>query len=158
MPEAEFKIRFNKIIEKACICTGLGATALTVNNIEHRSDEGDAVSICPGPNMAYFSGIQTLQSMIDHIYGKINIIKRNDRPNLFLKELDMYVDYLKEKVKEVDGQFAEKQAEYYHTFKKNLSEGIDYYKNLFNQYAEMFEGSLNDLEMFNKQLIAIEIR
>ena len=70
----------------------------------------------------------------------------------------MYVDYLKEKVKEVDGQFAEKQAEYYHTFKKNLSEGIDYYKNLFNQYAEMFEGSLNDLEMFNKQLIAIEIR
>ena len=158
LPEAEFKIRFNKIIEKACICTGLGATALTVNNIEHRSDEGDAVSICPGPNMAYFSGIQTLQSMIDHIYGKINIIKRNDRPNLFLKELDMYVDYLKEKVKEVDGQFAEKQAEYYHTFKKNLSEGIDYYKNLFNQYAEMFEGSLNDLEMFNKQLIAIEIR
>ena len=56
---------------------------------------GIGVSVCPGPNMAYFSEVVSLKKMVDHIYGKINIMMRKDRPNLFIKELGLYIDYFR---------------------------------------------------------------
>ena len=35
--------------------------------------------------------------MVDHIYGRSNIITRTDRPNMFIKELNLYIDYLRKK-------------------------------------------------------------
>ncbi|MCK5839388.1 MAG: hypothetical protein KAG99_06035, partial [Bacteroidales bacterium] len=50
----EYQAKYDKIVEKECICVGLGTSALLVKNLD-RKVEGDGVSICPGPNMAYFS-------------------------------------------------------------------------------------------------------
>ena len=36
--------------------------------------------------------------MVRHIYGSSNIITYNERPNMFMKELRMYLDYLKDKI------------------------------------------------------------
>jgi hypothetical protein len=33
--------------------------------------------------------------MVDHIYGKVNIILEDNRPHMFIKELKMYIDHLK---------------------------------------------------------------
>ncbi|MEI7594204.1 MAG: hypothetical protein WCK02_00535 [Bacteroidota bacterium] len=159
LSEEKFNEEFTKITNKACICVGLGVSALIVNNIDIHPSEGEGVSVCPGPNMAYFSGVHTLKGMIDHIYGRKNIITRTDRPNMFIKELDMYISYLKDKVKEVDGQFAEKQKEYYQLFHKNLEEGIQYYKELFNEFVDNFNYTIfNELEMHHLRLQAIEIK
>ncbi len=47
-----------------------------------------------GPNMAYFSKEVSLKEMMEHIYGTKNIENHENRPNMFVKELELYVTYL----------------------------------------------------------------
>ena len=131
LSENEYKERYDKIVEKSCICVGLGTSALLVNDLDTKT-EGPGVSICPGPNMAYFSKIMTLKQMIDHIYGKSDMITRKDRPNMFVKELNIYMDYLKERIEETKKSFSVKQVKYLTTFASNMNDGIEYYQNLFS--------------------------
>jgi len=91
LPEEEYREKFDKITENSCLCVGLGTSALIVNDVEHKV-EGDAVLVCPGPNMAYFSKKMSLNEMTDHIYGRDNVISRTDRPNMFVKELGLYLE------------------------------------------------------------------
>lgn len=131
LPTSEFEKQYNKIVEKACLCLGLASTTLMVNNLPAEGNSR-GVSICPGPNMAYFSGKFSLKEMVDHIYGRKNIIIRDDRPNLFVKELSAYYDYLKKQIDDEMKPIAESSAKKFQTFKKNLLEGIEYYKELFH--------------------------
>lgn len=141
---ADYKIQYDKIVAKSCICVGLGTSALLVNDLDTKI-EGAGVSVCPGPNMAYFSKKMRLKEIIDHIYGRTNVITRKDRPNLFIKELQIYIDYIKNKIRETKeakpAQSAEtelKQQKYFATFIKNLESGIDYYSDMFAKAKESF--------------------
>lgn len=118
-----------KVIEKDCLCEGLGAPALLKNKTK-LSHNLSAVTICPGPNLAYFSDVFSLKQMVDHIYGRLNVLNNLNRPYIFINELQLYVDYLK---KEIEDQFTlitDKKLTYFQTFKSNLLKGIDYYENL----------------------------
>ncbi len=136
--DPKYQEEFDKIVERACICVGLGTAALHKNKLDYRK-EGPGVSVCPGPNMAYYSKKVTLKEMVSHIYGKSNVIERTDRPHMFIKELNLYVDYLKNKVSEMAKPLSEKNEKYIETFHHNLNEGIEYYKDLFNKKAEQFQ-------------------
>ncbi|WP_271764709.1 hypothetical protein [Aquimarina algiphila] len=127
----KYEEEYNKIIEKSCTCVGLGTSALLKYNLNTKT-EGQGVSICPGPNMAYFSKIMSLKEMTNHIYGESDVITRTDRPNMFIKELGIYINYLKTKLEEMKIPLDAKQKKYLTTFAKNLNEGISYYKNTFN--------------------------
>ena len=158
----EYQERFGKIVDKSCICVGLGTSALLVNKIDTKT-EGKGVSICPGPNMAYFSKLMSLNEITDHIYGRGNVISRADRPNMFVKELTIYIDYLKNKIEEAKDSISKKQENYLNTFAKNLNEGISYYESLFNASKEAFNETnaiiLGDLNSSRKklQLLHVEI-
>ena len=39
--------------------------------------------------------------MIDHIYGRINLIKDANRPSFFVAELNMYIKYLSNDLKNI---------------------------------------------------------
>ncbi len=151
----EYQSKFDKIVNKACLCVGLSATALMVNNLDTKVD-GVGVSICPGPNMAYFSKTMSLKEIIDHIYGRSNIITRNDRPNMFIKELKIYIDFLKNKIEETRVSMTSKQEKYLLTFVKNLNEGINYYSSLFSDLKDIFEDTkssiLSELDASKKTL------
>ena len=138
----EYKIRYEKVVEKSCICVGLGTSALIANNLENKT-EGDGVSICPGPNMAYFSKKLSLKEMVDHIYGRINVLMGTNRPNLFIKELSIYIKYLEGKINEVKASMTEKQAKYFLDFTNNLQEGILYYQALFENMKDRFQDSIS---------------
>ena len=86
--EKEYSKAYNKIVEKSCICVGLGESVHMVNKLDP-GKEPKGVSICPGPNMAYFSKIMSLKEMTDHIYGRNNFLSNKDRPHMFLKELKL---------------------------------------------------------------------
>jgi hypothetical protein len=135
----EHKKEYNKIVEKSCICVGLGTSALLVNEIETKS-EGPGVSVCPGPNMAYFSSVLNLVEMVNHIYGKSNVIKRDDRPNMFIQELKLYIDYLINKIDESTKPWSDKQKEYFDSFRNNLTDGIKYYKEMISEIKTKFDG------------------
>ncbi len=142
--QQEYKNRFNKIIEKSCLCVGLGTSALINHNIDDK-ENNNGVSICPGPNMAYFSKKMSLKEITDHIYNRSNVISRNDRPNMFVKELKLYLDYLKNKIEETSDTLNKKQEKYLLSFSSNLNEGINYYQNLFSNIRDKFNDTRTDI-------------
>jgi len=142
LPEKEHQRKFERITDKSCICSGLGTVALMVNDMD-TIKEGFGVSICPGPNLAYFSKICTLAEMTDHIYGRANVISRTDRPHMFIKELGMYVDYLKNKLAEMVDE--EKTRKELSSFIENLNAGLDYYTSLFGELKGWFEHTKNSI-------------
>ncbi len=140
-----YKARFDAITEKSCICNGLGTSVLLINKMDTRI-EGKSVAVCPGPNAAYFSEIVSLQRMSDHIYGRANIIKRTDRPHMFVKELGLYLEYLGKKIEETESPFSKKQIEYFNEFVSNLKDGINYYRKLFSDKLSSGKTVLKELE------------
>ncbi|GGX09139.1 hypothetical protein GCM10007384_08710 [Aquimarina muelleri] len=140
LSEQEYQIQYNKIVEKSCACVGLGTSALLKYNLDTKT-EGEGVSVCPGPNMAYFSKIMSLKEITSHIYGNSNEVERIDRPNMFIKELTIYIDYLKNKLEETKFSVDEKQKKYLSVFIKNLKEGVSYYENMFNSLEIDFKAS-----------------
>ncbi len=141
---------FTAITDKSCICVGLGTSALIVNELSTRV-EGPGVSICPGPNIAYFDKVVSLRTMIDHVYGRTSVINAAERPNLFIKELQLYVDYLKSLIAEAPKPFSEKQLKYFLLFQRNLEEGIEYYRSLYRDFEKKVAVLKHDvLEEFEK--------
>ncbi|WCC43906.1 hypothetical protein PJW08_08720 [Tenacibaculum finnmarkense] len=128
--EAYYK-EYSKIIAKSCTCVGLGTSALLAYGLDTKT-EGVGVSICPSPNIAYFSKKMSLKEITKTIYGQSASVTSLERPNLFIKELTIYIDYLKDKLKETPADASPKEIKYLKTFVKNLKEGLLYYKNLFN--------------------------
>ena len=118
-----------KVTEKDCLCEGLGASALLKNKTK-LSHNLSAVTICPGPNLAYFSDTFSLKQMVDHIYGRLNVLNNLNRPNIFVNELQLYYDYLKKEIEDQFNVITEKKLTYFQTFKNNLLRGIDYYEEL----------------------------
>ncbi len=152
LSEEEFEKQFNFITEKECLCEGLGASTLIKDNLP-LSHSLTAVSICPGPNLAYFSGVFSLKEMVDHIYGKVNILNQLNRPNLFVNELVLYVDYFLAEINMHIENISAKQTRYFDSFKENLLKGVEYYKNII---PEMKLFSENALGSFGKDLERLE--
>lgn len=134
----EFQSKFNEITEKVCLCEGLATPAYLKNGII-KPKESTAVTICPGPNIAYFSGKFSLDEMVNHIYGKLNLLNDVDRPNLFVNELNLYVDYLKKDISKHLQDMSDKKAKYVSKFKDQLQIGIDYYKQLVPKITDQTE-------------------
>ena len=152
-----YQKEYDQIVDKSCICVGLGTPALLVNDLDTKI-EGAGVSVCPGPNLAYFSKRVSLKEMVDHIYGRINIIKTNKRPHMFMKELNMYIDFFRNKVNEIKGTNIEKQIAGLQDFKEKLNTGINYYKALFSdKFKSMKSGIINEFEVFQKELNGIKM-
>ena len=101
--------------------------------------------------MAYYSQVMSLKNITDHIYGRDNVITRSDRPNLFIKELYIYIDYLKNKLEESKISMSKKEEKYLRTFTKNMNEGVAYYHHLFSNLKDGFKDIkatvLNELEV-----------
>lgn len=148
----EFKKKYSEIVDKSCLCVGLGTSALLANGLDTKV-EGKAVSVCPGPNMAYFSKTASLKDMVNHIYGKINIMDSKNRPNMFIQEIAMYIDYLKSKISKTQKPFTDKQIKYFDTFKNNLMNGIEYYRELTSNIRIKYQNIKADI---TKELKRIE--
>ncbi len=140
LSKSEFEYNYNKITEKSCTCVGLGTAALLAYNLDTKV-EGEGVSICPGPNMAYFSKVTSLTDMINHVYGRTDVMSRKDRPNMFIKELQIYLQYYKEQIEEHKRNPAEKRRKQLINFGSNLMAGIAYYENLYDINENKFEPS-----------------
>jgi hypothetical protein len=129
LEEKDYRRQFETITEKVCLCEGLCASAYIKDGLL-KPRESKAVSICPGPNLAYFSGKYSLSEMIGHIYGRENLLATAKRPNLFINELNLYIDYLKKDISSHLELLSDKKARYFSKFSAQLQEGITYYRNL----------------------------
>ncbi|MGE0561260.1 MAG: hypothetical protein AB7O47_05550 [Flavobacteriales bacterium] len=154
--KAEYQRKYNKITVKSCLCAGLVMTAYTENNLLKSSD-GKGISVCPGPNMAYFSKKSTLQEMVGHIYGRNNLLNDTYRPNMYIKELGMYIDYLNKEINNTEPEaINERKLKYFNSFKDNLLSGIEYYKTMLPKLDDKTNWKL-ELEMYLAKVHLIEI-
>lgn len=151
--ENDYQVAVAKVVEKDCLCEGLSVSALLRNEIEP-DHKLTAVTICPGPNIAYFSGVFTLKEMVDHIYGRTNLLNKEYRPHMFFNELQLYVDYFKKMVQETVRPITVKQEKTLIQFKNNLLEGIDYYKNLVDLMGEQAQAFFGDMSTLLQEKIA----
>ncbi len=154
LQQADYQARFDEITEKACLCEGLASSVYRKNNML-LDKENQAVAICPGPNTAYFSRIFSMDEMVKHIYDKLDLLSGITRPNMFINELDLYINYLKKDIENHFKDLSEKQAKYFSKFKKQLQNGIAYYKELIPRINDQTEAYLNKM---NAQLAEAEIK
>jgi hypothetical protein len=145
LSKGEYETQYNKVVEKSCLCEGLSASAIQKYSIKY-SDRAKAVAVCPGPNLAYFSTVLTLEQMVKHIYGGFNALNDTYRPHMFINELQMYVEYLQGEILKAGAEISAKQEAYFENFRKNLAEGIIYYKNLFSQMAGEGEAFMEEMQ------------
>jgi len=150
LPESAYQQAFNKIVEKQCLCEGLAAPAYLKYDIL-KPRERKAVAICPGPNTAYFKKVYSLREMVDHIYGRINVLKNVERPSLFVNELELYVKHLAAYINNNMADLDNKKKKYINKFNAQLLEGISYYRGLQEQLQQAFgESKANFLEQLNR--------
>jgi hypothetical protein len=134
------------VVDKACICYDLSGGAL--HSIGYKAAPPTAV--CPGPNLAWFDRHYTLEEMVDHIYGRIDLLKGKHRPHMFVNELKLYVDYLKEELRRTKLRLAANTPAYFATYKANLLEGIAFYRarvaQTLREGRQSFEEHLHQLQ------------
>jgi hypothetical protein len=95
--------------------------------------------------------------MVDHIYGRINLMDKGYRPHMFTKELHMYLDIFKERFESFQKNVEDKKEKRNLVkFQKNLFAGIDYYKNLFTEKKKEVVDEIDKLiqkyPVLNKEL------
>ncbi len=135
LSEQEYKKAMDKVVVKSCICHDLGEGVLLKNKIIENGQKRFA-AVCPGPNIAYFSKISTLAEMVGHIYGRLNLLNATERPHMFIKELKLYIDYLKNEIMKCVLEPTSKEIAYLTEFKNNLLDGMNYYKTFFPKMIE----------------------
>ncbi|AWG23626.1 hypothetical protein FFWV33_10600 [Flavobacterium faecale] len=157
-PEAYSK-RKNVITDKSCLCVGLANASYLENDIAIKGQK-QGVVVCPGPNLAYFDHEVSLLDMVEHIYGTTSILTVPNRPNLFVNELKMYVDYLRNEIANFSETIAAGQIKKWKTFRDNLLSGIQYYNDMFANAAVLPENNENtkgQLAFYKQEIEAIMI-
>jgi hypothetical protein len=147
------------ITEKSCLCVGLANASYLENNIKIKGQD-QGVVICPGPNIAYFDQEVSLSKMVQHIYGNTNVLRNTNRPHFFVKELKMYIDYLKNDIQAIGNEINNAKAKKLESFKNNLLEGIAYYQNLFinvPDFKTIKKEIMSQFEYHKNELQSIEI-
>jgi len=64
------------------------------------------------------------------------------RPHVFIKELNLYIDYLQEDLKAHLKDLNDKKIKQFTSFKMQLQEGINYYKQLFSELPDQTSNML----------------
>jgi hypothetical protein len=158
LPEAEYEIQLKEVMDKECLCVGL-SNAAAINYEQKFVQKLNAVTICPGPNIVNFSSIVSLQKMTDHIYGRDNILTHPERPHMFIAELHLYIDYLKEQLKsDISTDQLNKKKKYYTSFCQNLQNGIIYYHQLSGLIGNGRDQFIHALENAELELNALSFQ
>ena len=150
LPEPVYQKQLTEVLDKECLCIGLSNSA-AINYSQTMIKNLNAVNVCPGPNIANFSSVVSLQKMVDHIYGREDIITNPHRPNMFIAELRLYINYLKEKLE--DGFNTDQligMKKYFTNYYQNLRNGISYYYSLpgsSHNSEKQFTKELSDAEL-----------
>lgn len=92
--------------------------------------------------------------MTDHIYGRTNIITDNSRPHVFINELFIYINYLKERLLYEGDNMDSKREKYFLNFYNQLMSVIKYYREIVQPCNGFSEQGIED---FNDYLDKAEL-
>ena len=146
------KEKRDDILTKECLCAGLSNPAIHKYKLSPLNKIINGVTACPGPNLAYFDKKTSLKKMVDHIYGRINLLRLTYRPHMFVNEMNIYIAYLKEQLAKADLN-DNKLLKYYRAFCKNMQDAVVYYSALAGR---IIKSNDKDRDIFINELQKIE--
>ena len=76
-----------------------------------------------------------LEEMIGHIYGRLSLITNQHRPHMLIRELMLYVEYLRKETTLFSLNLSARRPNYFREFRENLLAGISFYRELADQFA-----------------------
>jgi hypothetical protein len=138
------------VLAKSCICHDLAGGATRKHGIDPKATP----AVCCGPNIVNFNRIASLEEMVGHIYGRVSLFDNPQRPHMFLRELAIYIDYLRGELKKRSLGLTTNPASYYRESAENLLAGIEYYR----QSPAGLEGAARDAFLRELERLASEAR
>lgn len=146
----EYEQQKEDLLSKECLCVGL-SNAAPINYEVPFLKKQKAVTICPGPNIVNFSKVSSLREMTDHIYGRFNIMNLKERPHMFVREIELYTDFLEQQIARAQNP-DKRMLKNWDGFCNNMLEGIVYYRELlknqlFGHDTIAFDKSLENAEL-----------
>lgn len=151
----ELQDQKDEVVAKACICHDLAGGATITAGIDPHA----TTAVCCGPNTVYFERTASLQEMTDHIYGRRALPLAAHRPHMFLKEISLHLDRLRQSAadKRQDMTLAARKSA--SQIRGNLLEGIRHYRERVAQLAAgRPEEFLARLEKLRSDLDAIPMQ
>lgn len=140
------------VLAKACLCMDLAASVASeiagTTPPEDRTDIKTATTaVTPGPNIVNFSRVASLREMVGHIYGRLNLIAREHRPHVFLRELEIYLEVLKRELYDTSIGVTQLGEKYFSEVRRNIVSGIEYYRDaaerIVHREADAFRAVLD---------------
>lgn len=152
-PPEDLKERIiDQILARACLCRDLAGSALQRHNIKSNAK----AIVCAGPNITNFSKLASLKEMVDHIYGRISLLKKSKSSGMFLTELKLNIDHLRKEITDTSIGLIEKTANYFNEVSANLQKGITYYKKMIDHFtAEKKEQFIATLQSLRDELVQL---
>jgi len=118
----ELALEQAKVVKKTCLCDHLGNGALI--NLGIKKEEKAPQAVCPGQNISWFNREYSLMEMMAHFYNKQKSLVSKERPHMFAKEIQMYVDYFDRLIKKSD--LNERTTKTLNEFYENMKSGMEY--------------------------------
>lgn len=150
LTEDQLAVVTEQVLAKSCICHDLAGGA----TVKYGIDPNAEAAICPGPNIDSFSKISTLKEMIGHIYGRVSLLTNSDCPHMLIREIRIYTEYLRKEMERFAmGLLPSTPAAYFSEFKENLLRGIEYYRDLAEEFvAEERSQFLDELKTLREAI------
>jgi hypothetical protein len=146
------RILRERVIARSCICHDLAGGA----TLKYGIDPAARTAVCCGPIIASFTRTASLEEMVNHIYGRASLNSNMIRSHLFVRELAIYIDYLRREVEKTSEELREKTSKGFNEFKRNLVGAIDYYRGLAEVIGDDCRVRfLNDLDLMFAELETI---
>ena len=145
----QISIKSERVMAKSCICHDLAGVA----TLKHGIDKVALPAICCGPNIVNFTKVASLEEMVGHIYGRLSLLTNPDRPHMFIREISLYVDYLRDELQRASDGLLDKSTKSFREFKQNLNDAIEYYKSLAEKISsEQRERFLRELDALFEEI------
>ena len=141
-----------KVTMKTCLCDHLGNGALI--NLGIKKEEKAPQAICPGQNISWFNREYSLMEMMEHFYNKRKSLISIERPHMFAKEIQMYVDYFEKLLKE--SELNERVLRTLKDFYENLQSGIEYCRNFSQKQPYTSENIKSIKPWLDEQKVRLE--
>lgn len=148
-PAKQKEVVMESILSKTCLCMDLAGGILNRLSIDTKSN----TAVCSGLSIIDFDRVYTLKEMVDHIYDRLPIKLRIDRPHMFVRELSLYIAFIKSQLLKNELSIVTIPAKYFNDFVQALMRGIKYYQQMSSQLKSGEKAAfLRSLADFEKQV------
>ena len=126
LPKEEFLAQREQVIAKSCICHDLAGGTTVKLGLDYRATP----AVCCGPSIVRFRRVYSLDEMLGHTYGRVNLLAGQRIQHMFATELKLSVMLLKQEARRLSHGMPGANPQSLQVIKTNLSTQIEYYRQL----------------------------